>query len=441
MKFILIFTTASLCLTSVFAQNNIALDRIDMLLFNEDYMSAISELNKIIEEDSSNSNALYKLGLAYQGNYQNSKAIPILQKAISLDSSTGIMLSLAKSYYNLGYPDKAEQIYSSIYKTDSTSKTIAINFAKILLDNQKYMEAQKIYNNLLSQDSSDSYLYKQLAYSLMKSDSLELSLKYYLRTLDLYPEDANSAVQMAAICSKLGRQDSALQYVDYGLSYFPDDCNFNRLKADILFKKGDYKSAIDYYTKVISLGDSSVFVFQNLGYSYYFFGSDEANFKESKTYLKDKNETYTNALNAFEKSYSLGNENHLLCYYTGLAADKINEQEIAIFFYNEAIKRSVPAFIDKIYKFLGYDYQLRERYDESIEAYKEALFYDPDCKELLFDIGIIYSEKLKDSNEAIKYLQSYLDSDDNKKPGLKPIAEAKLKKLILNQSLNKSDKK
>ncbi|RJP73576.1 MAG: hypothetical protein C4539_01375 [Ignavibacteriales bacterium] len=430
MKRLIILSASILLFTKLsFPQTENAFIKIDSLLMGENYKTAITELNLVIANDSANIKAYLKLGQAYQENYQNNKAISVLQKASQKDSSLVIQLLLAKSYYNLGFNDKAEKIYSTVYRQDSTNKSVAINLARIYQDKHKYKPAMEIYNTLLKDDSADTFINKQFAFCLMKLDSLELSLKFYQRSLDLNPEDVSSAVQMATICSKLGRQDSAIQFVDYGLSYFPDDPGFNKIKAEILFKKDDYKQAITYYEKVIQLGDSTYPVYQNLGYSYFFYAGQDSNFKVSADYLKDKNAAYANAISAFEKSYRLGNENYYLCYYAAQAADKINELNKAIFFYNEVIRLTVPTFIDKIYKMLGLNYQVKGRYEESIEAYKKSLFYEPNNFEAMWTIGMLYSEMLKDKDKAIKFYENYLKDMGDKKNDMRFLVEARLKEL------------
>lgn len=404
-------------------------DQVNQLLFREDYKSAIKELIRIIERDSINTEAYYKLALAYQGNYQNSEAVAVLHKAIKYDSNTVIMLSLAKSYYNLGYIDKAEKIYSRILKTDSSNNTAAINVARIFQEKQKYPEALRIYNDLLKSDSVNTFLYKQLAYCFMKLDSLDHSLRLYKKSLDLNPDDMNSSVQMATICFKLGRLDSALQYVDYGLLFIPSSPGFNKLKADILFKKEHYCKAKDLYQRTISCGDSSVGVYQKLGLSFYFYAAGEDSTIKPDSSLFNSYEIYDKALNAFEEAFKLESNNPITCYYAGLTCDKIGYHDLEIFYFNEALSLLIPEYTGSVYKYLGRAYQVKEKYNESIECYKQALLYDPDHKDLLFYIGAIFEDYLKDSKEALKYYQSFLNEKGSTSKDLREFAERKINAL------------
>jgi len=200
------------------------------------------------------------------------------------------------------------------------------------------------------------------------------------------------------------------------------------LKADIFFKKEDYKSAAEFYQNAISLGDSSAATYQNLGYSHYFVASESKDsVQNNKQYLKEIFPNYYKAIEAFEKSYKMRNENHLMCYYTALAADKVGDKERAIFYFNEVIRLTIPNYIAKIYKFLGLDYQSSEKYVESIDAYKKALFYDPTHKDLLFFIGVIYADLLENDEEAIKYFNAFINEKENATEGLKEFARTRIK--------------
>ena len=411
------------------AQDKSILDKIDVFLFKGDYTDAINELNKIIGKDSSISEILFKLGLAYQGNYENYKANKLFRKAVLLDSNLTYLSALAKSYDNLGFLDQAMEYYLKIVERDSSNRNNFMNLAKIYLEKQKFKNAADIYLYLLNKDTTNSYLYKQLGYCMMKADSFNLALKYYQKAFELNNEDPNISVQMSTICFSLGRIDSALQYVNAGLKILPEEINYNKLKADILFKKGIYINSKDLYLKVINLGDSTATIYQKLGLSYYFIAACEDSSGQQDTLLYYRIENYTNALEAFEKAFILENNNPITCYYAGLTCDKLGFYELEIFYFNEAISLIIPEYTGSIYKYLGRAYQLKEKYENAISAYKKALFYNPDLKDLPFYIAVIYETNLKDYGAALNYYQILLNEKDNVPKDFRDYAQKKIKEL------------
>ncbi|MCX6150676.1 MAG: tetratricopeptide repeat protein [Ignavibacteriales bacterium] len=405
------------------------LNKIDLLLLEENYSAAISKLDSLIKVDSLNLKSLYKLGLAYQGLYQNAKAINVLNKAHNLDTNNvNVILSLGNSYVNLSYLDKAENYYNLAYKKDSTKISIAFKLADVHINGSKFQKAAVIYQKLLTHDTSNSFLYKKLGYCAMKIDSLNLSLKYYQKALELNSSDASTSVQMAAICYKQDKLDSALQYVNFGLQVYPQEPNFNKLKGDILFKKGNTPEAKEYYLKVISLGDSSAQIYQKLGFCYYFIASAKDSFISNDIY-REKFQNFYKALEAFEKSYQKEKDNRITCYYAGIANDKVGYFDKAIYYLNETLKLSLPDNLADIYTYLGRAYQVSQHYTEAIDSCKKAMFYKPEQKEFLFYIGLIYDDMIKDNKEALKYYQDFLNEKENTYADLKQFAREKIKAL------------
>ena len=62
----------------------------------------------------------------------------------------------------------------------------------------------------------------------------------------------------------------------------------------------------------------------------------------------------------------------------------------------------------RIYQELGDTYTEMKLYDQAIDAYKQALTFDPNIAEVYYRLGLLYRHSRNDGKKGIEYLKKYL---------------------------------
>ncbi|MDP4194210.1 MAG: tetratricopeptide repeat protein [Bacteroidota bacterium] len=390
--------------SSPFAQNLSISEKADKMLLMENYEGIVTMLDSVIQKDSSNFDAHYKISLAYQSLYIHDKAIMHLNRAKALsDNNSKVLSALGRSYSNIGAYDKAEEAYLEALKTDSTNKNISLSLARLYVDQQYYSKADKIYKQLLTLDQSNSYIYKQLGFCSMKQNDFKSSTEFYKKAYEFNKTDLTTVLQLSINYIKMNQLDSAEALVDKYLTIYPEDARFERLKGDILFRHKDYKNAHNYFSDVISKGDSSAYILQKLGFCLYFYAmnNDSLNANMKLVY-------YIRARSAFTGAAEQDTANPITLMYLAITDSKTGEFQKAIETMQKARDYSVSDIAPDICVYLGDYYKESKQYDKAIESYKDALHFAPEQIKLIFNIAEIYRFNLKDKKTASEYYELFL---------------------------------
>lgn len=75
----------------------------------------------------------------------------------------------------------------------------------------------------------------------------------------------------------------------------------------------------------------------------------------------------------------------------GIALMRTDEDELALYYFYEAVARDPNDYIS--YFYLGYIYEIHERYDEAMPAYQKAVKINPKYAQAVNNLGYIYKEK------------------------------------------------
>ena len=180
----------------------------------EDNIESVKKnYESILQNDSTNYDALTNLGVIYQQYRDMEKSLIYFEKAVKFHPQK------ARAYHNLGILNSiignlAEAVFNlnKAAKLNSNSPNSIRQLGIIYLQNEKLNEAIESFNSALSRDNKDteSYLGKSLAYWLLKD---------YTNVLVVLSE-------MQSLGLRFRRMELLL--------------------ADVYFKKKDYEKAIRY---------------------------------------------------------------------------------------------------------------------------------------------------------------------------------------------------
>ncbi len=135
-----------------------------LLMLEGKYSQSSEVFEDLIKKDSSNSDALYYLGINYQAISNFPKAVSAFQKALSYKpGDIKLMSLLGNNYYAAGRVSDADSILTKAFSQDSSDVQILTSLGKVYLHEHLWEKADNIYSILTELDSSNSFYYGQKA--------------------------------------------------------------------------------------------------------------------------------------------------------------------------------------------------------------------------------------------------------------------------------------
>ena len=256
LKFSQLFFLIVVLTVSNFCQSRSAdnLNAIKLLMIDGKYPEAIKNLKSIIENDSSNVEALYYLGLNYESMSRYVDASNVLQKAVKYKANdTKLLLSLGTNYFSAGLINDAETVLSKAFLLDSTNSQIQIILGRVFMNGKKWDKAASLYSKLIKCDSANSYFYEQTAKCEEQLGNINEAIANYKTANSLNPRNMNTTLELSYLLYLQNQFKEATQVVDSGLNYYPNSISLWERKGDINIKIQDYNSALASYYRALQL--------------------------------------------------------------------------------------------------------------------------------------------------------------------------------------------
>lgn len=300
------------------------------------------------------------------------------------------------AYANLmaGKLPDAEKSYLKLYALQPNSLPTLFSLANISIRRGIDEKAKGYYEAILKLDSTNFNVYKQLA-SLNKDDISTEKIKYLRKANTLNPTDADVAFNLCEIFFKMNFYAEADKVLQPALAADSTNLQLLKMKMPISMANKKYDESIATGFKLLSYGDSSTFVLNNLAKSYF---------------LKLD---YRNALKYFLIINDKAFDNEGLYYNIGLSYRGVKEYKNAAPFFEKAIKEGISNKIASYYGLLGDSYEEINRNEEANTAYKRGLLFENNGS-LLYNIALVYETKLNDKKNAINYYDQYLKTINEK---------------------------
>lgn len=385
------------------AQNNSLNNDVDLLLLKEKYKEAENTINMSLVNSPGTAELYYRLGVAYQKQYLYGKAIDTYSKSIALDTNmTSAYLSLGDCFIELGLTKKALSIYEKVFDSDSTNIKAGLNLASIFLDQKDYQQAFYVYKKISRVDPSNSYLYRQLGYCTLGLDSIMESNEYYRGALKLNDNDMISLQQLINNLLKLKWNGNAFYILMERIKKDPDNSLVLKLLGDTFFNDIKYEDAITEYSKSLSTGDTTAYLLQKLGISYYM---SAARMDSAK--IAEKDSTYRLAASILEKAKEM-DVNPVTYYYLALANQKLGNYNESLKYFNQVLLIAIPSITSDLYIHMSESYLALNDYSNMINSYNAAFLFNPTETTLLLNIAEVYENKLFDNPSAAVFYKEYL---------------------------------
>ena len=304
-------------------------------------------------------------------------------------------------YLNMmaGKLPEAERIYLKLYTQDSTNIPILFNLASLQMKRGQQNKAVHYYKAIVALDSNNISAYKQLA-SLAKSSLSKDYLLYLRKANTLNPTDPDVAFDLCELYFNLQDYKKANAVLTPALQADTANLQLLKMKMPINIAGKNYKEAIKTGEKLLSYGDSSNFVMNNLAKSH-FLTLD-----------------YRNALKYFLQVKDKAMENEGLFYNIALSYRGLKDYKNAGIYLDKTIKEGISEKTATYYGLLGDSYENVDKYQEAIAAYQRGLLFENNGS-LYYNIALVYEKALSDKKNAIinynLYLKNFTEMGKNPK--------------------------
>ncbi len=343
--------------------------------------------------------------LEYYQTQRYAEAAQYLEDAYQPDTTRSVkeLSQLAYAYKMAGKLPNAEKNYLKLLEADSVNVPTFFNLAEISIRRGNSEAAKKYYMEILKIDSTNFNVYKQLA--RLSKDDLDLHrVKYLKKANELNATDADVAFDLAELYFKMNSFDLASSILAPALAADSANLQLLKMKMPISISTKKYKDAIETGQQLLSYGDSSTFVLNNLGKSYYI------------------TLDYQNALKSFLMAEKKSGEDESLYYNIARSYRGVKDYNNATVYLQKTIKEAVSTSTASYYGLLGDSFENLNKNEDANKAYKKGLDFENDGS-LLYNIALLYEAKLNDKKNAVNYYEQYLKTINKEK-------QAKLVKFI-----------
>jgi len=339
------------------------------------------------------------------------EAAQYLESTYQPDTSDPKELSqLAYVYKMAGKLPEAEKSYLKLLELDSSQITTLFNLAEINSRRGNNDAAKKYYLEILKADSTNFNVYKQL--SSLSKDELDLNrIKYLKKANELNATDADVAFDLAELYFKMNFFDKANSVLAPAIAADSANLQLLKMKMPISIATKKYNEAIETGQKLLNYGDSSAFVLNNLGKSYYL------------------TLNYQNALKSFLMIRQKSGEGESLYFNIARSYRGVKDYNNAVIYLQKTIKEAVSPSTASYYGLLGDSFENVNKNEEANKSYKKGLDFENDGS-LLYNIALVYETKLNDKKNAINYYEQYLKTiDKDKQPKLIKFINTRIEEL------------
>lgn len=324
--------------------------------------------------------------------YQTQKYIDAAQylKSIYAEDTQDEKEISQLAYANMmaGKLPEAEKNYLKLHDKQPQNLPVLFSLANINLRRGNDEKAKAYYMDILKIDSTNFTVYKQLA-NLNKGEMNLTKIGYLEKANEINPIDPDVVFDLCELYFKMNFFDKASNILQPALDADSTNLQLLKMKMPISMASKKYDEAIKTGEKLLSYGDSSTFVLNNLGKSYFF------------------NLDYKNALKHFLVIESKSMDSEALYYAIGLSYRGLKDYKNAIPYLEKAIQEGISTKIASYYGLLGDSFEGVNKNTEANAAYKKGLQFENNGS-LLYNIALVYETKLNDKKNAIDYYEQYL---------------------------------
>lgn len=306
-----------------------------------------------------------------------------------------ILGSLAYSSQIAGRLPDAEAYYGRIYAADTTNTTVIFSLGNIMARRGDNVKALFYFKKILLKDSTNFSVYKQMGSMSLNAGNVADALKYYEKANQINPGEPGVAYDLSSFYINAKQYQKADTIVSGALK--ADTANLLLLisKAQVDYHLEKYPETVLECIKLINYGQRQNLVISTLGTSYY--------------KLKD----YNNCIHTFKLLEETNTATEISYYCTGMSYKALGDQQMAISYFEKAIKEAISNNVNSYYGEMADSYSQVHQVKNAVSAYQKSLLYGV-MPLTYYDIAGLYDVQLKNKALALQYYKKYVKSDPPK---------------------------
>lgn len=237
----------------------------------KDYKKAVESLDKALDKNKNDFDALYLKGTSLNDMEQFMDALNCLKAAEKLkNNSKDLFLEMGYSYYNLDKYEESAACYDKVLELDKSNTEAFIWKACNYIQLKNYSEAVKLCDEALEIDNKDAFAYdtKGLAYSYM--EKFEEALSAFDKAIEIDPKYEDAYLDKIYL---LYHENSYYDCINFCL----DSSKKLTSSSEILYYLGDCYSeqclsekAVEAYKSALNLDPKNADLTARLGWEYYY---------------------------------------------------------------------------------------------------------------------------------------------------------------------------
>jgi len=274
-------------------------------LTNQNYSSAEENLNKALEIDENNVEAL--LGLAEIAIITDGpdKAIEVYREVIQIEpDNEKAHKSLLNLYIEIENYSEAENEINSLYRLKLSDPMLYTNAGKKLFNKKNYVLSAACFQNVIELDPENIEALRSLSQCNMEENDFLNTIIENKKIISLFPTDESAHMTIGIAYYKLKNYNLAAKWLKKSLKLNSEENNketIHTILADCYINSGkycltnnQYKYAEEYFREAINMDPKNYSGHKELAYLYLYKG---------KEYFNDKK--YDFALKYFDKIIKL----------------------------------------------------------------------------------------------------------------------------------------
>ncbi len=348
---------------------------------------------KIIENQSSNSDAYNLLGVIAIQTSNFKKAVSLIDKAININSNIDTYhFNKGSALQNLDRNNDAIESFDRALKLNPEYADAYSNRGLALENLGRDQEALLCYHEAIKIKSDQAEFYYNRGNILQKLNLYSEALKDYQAAISINPNYGNAYYNCGNTLRELGHFNLAIGAYDKAIELLSNKSELYNIKGFCLYELKEFESAIASYDIASALNP----------------GNFQAFYNKANALIELKK--YEEALINYDITIGL-NSNYIEAYCNkGLTCSKLSWHELAIKNYEEAIK--LDSENAEIYFNLGNEITKLGQFEKAIEIYDKAILIKADYANAFVNKGIALKE-LKKFNEALECYEKAINLNPN----------------------------
>jgi len=366
-------------------------NKIDLLILNKDYGEALSQIETQLNTSPS-AQLYFKKGLVFNRLQKYQEALNSYSEALQIEPNNPDVLSeMAEGLSILGNNTDAINFYKKALEIEPDNLPLSGKLGRVYINQKKYKEAYEVFSGIYKQDSTNIYWNKQLAYCAFRMLKRKEAVRLYEMVLEANPRDYGTYSNLIHTYNWKKDGNKIMVLIGKGLHEFPNDAELILERAYYFYRSKRYGPAMVSFGKYLKIENAPSYDIQmNYGISTYFAGFEE------------------DALETFNELFTLNPNDPLVMYYKSLCFKKLKNFEESEKMMQWAIDASLPDYVGDMYHHLGQIYGQQRKFPESIKALQKANELNPGKYEILFEIATTYEEFNSNKTLALNYYRLYL---------------------------------